>query len=96
MRLFVALIACLFGTAFSVLPAHAQYFWQWDLPDARVYLPEPVDTSELLIADDFNQWIWGKSVRPTPRGAQASWESLYGIDRIKTIYSDVLGITITD
>ena len=76
--------------------AQSRYYYKSDsLPDAVYYLPAPPDTSDMLFASDFYQWIWGKSMRPTPRGAQASWESLYGVERMATVFGEALGITIT-
>ena len=45
---------------------------------------------------DYARWIWGKSVRNTPRGEQASKDSKYGIIRMSAIYSEVLGIEISE
>jgi acid phosphatase (class A) len=49
----------------------------------------------LAFVDDFQQWIWGKSVRNTERGRQASWESLWGTVRMCTVFGEALGITIS-
>ena len=78
------------------IDAQSRYYYKADsLPNAVYYLHAPPDTSDLLFAADFQQWIWGKSMRPTPRGVQASWESLYGVERMATIFGEVLGISIT-
>ena len=71
------------------------YFTEEELPNAVYYLPAPPDTSDMLFAADFQQWIWGKSMRPTPRGTQASRESLYGVERMATVLGESLGITIS-
>lgn len=71
------------------------YFNINDLPDAGVYLPAPPDTNSQLFIDDFQQWLWGKSMRSTARGQQASWESLYSVDRMCGIYSEALGFYIS-
>lgn len=65
------------------------------MPDAGVFLPAPPDTNSMLFIDDFQQWIWGKSVRSTPRGQRASWESEYSVGRMCQIYSDAMGFTIS-
>ena len=67
-----------------------------DMPDAFVYLPGPPDSTMLATNGDYAWWIWGKEQRNTPRGEQASWESKFGIVRMCTIYSDVLGIDISE
>ena len=65
------------------------------MPDAGIYLPAPADTSSMLFIDDFQQWIWGKSMRATPRGQRASWESEYSVARMCQIYSEAMGFTIS-
>ena len=65
------------------------------MPDAGVYLPAPPDTSSMLFIDDFQKWIWGKSMRATPRGQRASWESEYSVSRMCQIYSEAMGFTIS-
>ena len=88
--LFVWILCCQYADAQS------RYYYKADsLPNAVYYLPAPPDTSDMLFAADFYQWIWGKSMRPTPRGAQASWESLYGVERMATVFGEALDITIT-
>ena len=76
------------------LPFDSLYLQKNQLPDAVVYLPAPPDTTSEIFKADYNRWLWGKTVRPTPRGKQASIESLYGIVRMCTIYSEVLGLKI--
>ncbi len=80
--------------------AHADqescYLQDAEMPDAFVFLPCPPDSMQLAINGDYAWWIWGKEQRYTPRGEQASWESKYGIVRSCTIFSDVLGIDISE
>ncbi|MBQ6310127.1 MAG: phosphatase PAP2 family protein [Bacteroidales bacterium] len=66
------------------------------LPDAAIFLPAPPpsDTTNALFKGDYARWKWGKSIRPTERGRQASLESLFGIVRMCTIYSEVFGFVI--
>ena len=71
------------------------YFSKTELPDVRVWLPAPPDVTSPLFVDDYNQWLWGKSMRPTARGKQASWESLYGIKRMETVFSEALGFEVS-
>lgn len=66
-----------------------------DVPNPVAYMPLPPDTASVVFHGDYARWIWGKSMRNTPRGEQASWESRYGAVRLSTIYSDVLGIDIS-
>ena len=71
------------------------YFNLFQLPNPCIYLPVPPDTASVLFVDDFQQFLWGKSIRNTPRGQRASWESLYGADRMATVFGEAMGMTIS-
>lgn len=71
------------------------YFPIEEQPDGRIYLPSPADTSHLIFADDFMQWIWGKSVRDSERGERASRESNYGVAAMTEIFGEALSLEIT-
>ena len=90
----------LLAVTLTASSAHAsiedRYLLGDDMPNALVYLPTPPDSMMIAINGDYARWIWGKQQRSTPRGEQASWESKYGIVRMSTIYSDVLGIDISE
>ncbi len=92
MTLFACLVAIVAkGQDLDTIP----YFDIEELPDAGIYLPAPPDTNSQLFIDDFQQWLWGKSMRHTPRGEQASWESMYSVDRMCGIYSEALGFLVS-
>lgn len=76
-------------------PSYETYFHTAELPDASVYLPAPPDTSSVAFVDDFMQWVWGKSVRNTLRGIQASDDSYYGAGRLAQVFGDAIGIRIS-
>ena len=92
----LTLLICFFGVSamgqnLDTIP----YFRTDSMPNAGIYLPAPPDTCSQLFIDDFQQWLWGKSMRHTPRGQQASWESLYSVDRMCGIYSEALGFVVS-
>lgn len=93
--LFLATILVICGKTFGQTAQDTVYLAQDSHADAGKYLPAPPDTASLAFVDDFQQWIWGKSVRSTERGRQASWESLNGTVRMCTVFSEALGITIS-
>lgn len=76
-------------------PDNTTYFSTNELPDPCAYLPVPPDTASTLFVDDFMRWIWGKSIRNTERGKQASWESLYGVKRMATVFGEAMNMTIS-
>lgn len=85
--------------ALGTIPAadDTVYVFIDDEPDARIYLPAPPDTSSMEFMDDLLQFQWGKTQRNTPRGAQASRESLWTVEMMRVLMAEVLNIdTISD
>ena len=73
------------------------YVSKKDHPDAAYFLPEPPDTNSVAFIDDMIQWEWGKSQRNTPRGEQASRETPWLPEIMRTVMAEVLQIdTISD
>ena len=95
-RLFAA-AALLFigGKSFAQTEKDTVYVFLKDMPDAGIYLPPPPSMTSPTYADDFAQWQWGKTVRPTARGQQANDESHWGIDAMVEIHSGTLGFQIS-
>ena len=66
-------------------------------PNAVIYLPMPPDTASVDFTDDMLMWEWGKTQRLTPRGEQASRESLWLPEIMRTVMAEVLQLdTISD
>lgn len=66
-------------------------------PNAVIYLPQPPDTASVDFTDDMLMWQWGKTQRLTPRGEQASRESLWLPAIMRTVMAEVLELdTISD
>ena len=84
------------GAVAALASDYEPYVSRTEIPDALVYLPAPPDSSQVATNGDYARWLWGRAQRNTPRGEQASWETKYGMVRMCTIYSDVLGIDITE
>ena len=74
----------------------SQYLQGDDMPNALIYIPGPPDTTMLATNGDYAHWIWGKAMRNTPRGELASMDSKYGMKRLSVVYSDILGIDISE
>ncbi len=73
------------------------YVFLEDQPDGSYFLPPPPDTASVEFQDDLLQWLWGKSVRPTERGQQASRESQWLSISMLDMASEVLELdTITE
>ena len=68
-----------------------------DMPNAGYFLPAPPDSASMDFVDDISQWQWGKTVRPTERGAQASRESQSLVEVMQSVMAQVLELdTICD
>lgn len=65
------------------------YVFKEDQPN---FLQAPPDTASLEFVDDMIQWVWGKSQRNTPRGQQASDESLWTPESSRHIMAEALGL----
>ncbi len=95
-RLFAAaalLMVC--GNSYAQTEKDSVYVFIQDMPDAGIYLPPPPTMTSTTYADDFAQWQWGKTVRPTARGQQANDDSQWGIDGMIRVHSGTLGFEIS-
>lgn len=88
----VALFACI---SFAQTEKDTVYVFLENMPDAGIYLPPPPDMTSTQYADDFAQWQWGKTVRPTDRGQQANDDSQWGINGMIRIHQETLGFEIS-
>ena len=66
------------------------YVLDSEMPDAGYFLPQPTDTAGVAFIDDMLQFQWGKTQRNTPRGKQASDESLWTPDAMRSVLQQVL------
>ena len=95
-KIFVTLSIALFtGISFAQTEKDTVYVFLENMPDAGIYLPPPPDMLSPQYADDFAQWQWGKTVRPTQRGQQANDDSQWGINGMIRIHQGTLGFEIT-
>jgi len=83
------------GTTYAQTEQDTVYVFLKDMPDAGIYLPPPPDMLSPQYADDFAQWQWGKTVRPTQRGQQANDDSQWGINGMIRIHQGTLGFEIS-
>lgn len=93
-RSFVLILFCTISIVVTAQKAEP-YFTVEELPNAVVYLPAPPETNEMRFAYDSAQYLWGKSMRATPRGEKARRDAEYSIERMAAIFSPVLGVQIS-
>ena len=68
------------------------YVWIDDMPDGGYFLPEPPSIGSVEFIDDLVQFQWGKTQRNTPRGQQASRESQWDPDAMRTVMAEALSL----
>lgn len=83
------------GKSFAQTEKDTVYVFLPDMPDAGIYLPPPPEMTSTTYADDFAQWQWGKTVRPTERGQQANDDSQWGIKGMIRVHQGTLGFEIS-
>ena len=66
-----------------------------ELPNAVNYLPAPPTTDSQKFFYDWAQYMWGKSLRDTPRGEMAKDDAVVDVGRLSKIYSEAMGIEIS-
>lgn len=77
--------------------ADSVYVFRDDQADAGYFLPAPPEVGSMEYVDDLLQWQWGKTQRPTPRGTQASIESMWKPEAMRIVMAQALGLdTISD
>lgn len=72
------------------------YFTVAEMPNALRYMPAPPVRGEMRFAYDSAQYVWGKQMRPTPRGAKAKADAEYSVHRMAVIFSPVIGVEISE
>lgn len=96
-QMMMAALLLLCGVCASAQTADTVYVQTADQPDAGYFLPAPPDIHDADFIDDMVQWQWGKTMRDTERGWQATRESLWTPDIMRTVMAEVLQIdTISD
>lgn len=93
-RLFGTLVLCIFMSSLSA--EETAYLTLAETPDAGIYLPAPPDTASVHFATDVWTWQYGKTLRPTARGGQASQESMWSAEEMMRILSEALETPVSD
>lgn len=73
----------------------ATYLSDAELPDGVKFLPPPPEWTSPLFAGDFAGYLWGKSLRPTPRGKKAVVQAAFLFDEFAAIFSKPFGLEIS-
>lgn len=68
------------------------YVWPDEMPDGGYFLPAPPSIGSTEFIDDLVQFQWGKTQRNTPRGRQASRESMWEPDAMRPVMAEALSL----
>ena len=85
------------GTAIAQeVPVVEAYVTTAEMPDMKLFMPGPPDSTSVAFANDVNRYFWGKEMRNDPeRAAQAKRDAVYGLETILTEYEEAFGMKIT-
>ena len=98
-KLFVMAAAIMMATA----SANAQeeqvvdaYFTADEMPDMRLFMPGPPDSTSVAFANDVNRYFWGKEMREDQeRADQAKRDAVYGLATILVEFEEAFGLKIS-
>lgn len=72
------------------------YFTADELPNGVLWLPEPPDTISTAFVYDITQYMWGKTIRDTPRGKEATAHWVTAVPDMALFFSVPFGMSITE
>lgn len=75
---------------------YTNYFTADDLPNGVVWLPAPPDTTSTEFVYDITQYMWGKSIRDTQRGEEATAHWVTSAAEMAGFFSVPFGMTISE
>ena len=98
-RLFVvAVVAMLAAASVNAQEETAvdAYFTADEMPDMRLFMPGPPDSTSVAFANDVSRYFWGKEMRMDPeRAAQARRDAVYGLPTILEEFEEAFGMKIS-
>ena len=98
-KLFVMAAAIMMATA----SANAQeeqvvdaYFTADEMPDMRLFMPGPPDSTSVAFANDVSRYFWGKEMREDQeRADQAKRDAVYGLATILVEFEEAFGLKVS-
>lgn len=83
------------GRDFAKELQEPRYLTDEELPDGVKFLPPPPTWTSPLFAGDYAGYLWGKTVRDTPRGELAVVQAAFLFDELAAIFSKPFGLEIS-
>ena len=101
MRKYLLMAAVAMMTAMSAQAQEEEvvnaYFTQDEMPDMKVFLPGPPDSTSVAFMNDVSRYYWGKEMRKNPeRADQATRDAVYGLATILTEFEEAFGMKISE
>lgn len=72
------------------------FLQEGDVPNSFILLPPPPDGASISFLNDQARYNWGKTMRNTPRGAQAVTDARVSGNGVPEAFSEAFGIEIND
>lgn len=82
-------------TTTTVIDSNTPFYTREEAPHLENVLPNPPELSDVRFADDWNKYLWGKSIRDTERGKQAVEDAMIGAEYFMKRFSAVMDCTLT-
>ena len=94
------MIAAIMMTAASVNAQEGRtvdaYFTADEMPDMRLFMPGPPDSTSVAFANDVSRYFWGKEMRMDPeRAEQVKRDAVYGLATIIEEFEEAFGMKIS-
>ncbi len=72
------------------------YFTADEMPDMRLFMPGPPDSTSVAFANDVSRYFWGKEMRKDQKRAdQAKRDAVYGLATILEEFEEAFGLKVS-
>jgi len=92
MKKLILMAALLLPLCLSAQNQTTPFYTREEAPHLENVIPAPPQLTDPLFQNDWNQYLWGKSIRDTERGEQAVKDAKLGGDFFFKRYSEAMGI----
>lgn len=92
MKKIILLAAMLLPMCLQAQKPLTPFYTREEAPHLENVIPAPPELTSPLFSNDWNQYLWGKSIRETERGMQAVTDAKIGGSFFFRRYSEAMGI----
>lgn len=94
-RIIIIVFAAIIAAANVNAQFSSTYFTAEEMPNGVAILPAPPDTTSTQFVNDVFQYMWGKTIRNTPRGQEAVDHIVTNVGKMAACFSKPFGMTIS-